>query len=166
MVDLGVNGRIENGIFHHRLGILDNFYEDEWLPFFYCSLCVPLYPKIRHHCNLWLGWISNDHQGSVADCCSVWRIFLKHWTKLSDKIKQHLGRGPLKLLDYTSIGDIQPSALNETFIPNDLKLKELFMGAYASRFAWHPNLSDPNIPLDSLFSIYIHLGPWNISQAT
>ena len=34
------------------------------------------------------------------------------------------------------------------------------------KFAWHPNPSDPEIPLDTLFSIYIHLGAQNISQAT
>jgi hypothetical protein len=93
--------------------------------------------------------------------------FLKHWTNSSEKIKRCLGRGPLKLPAYTSIGDIQLSAPNETFIPDDLKLKELFMGASARpKFAWHPNPSDPKIPLDSLFSIYIHLGAQNISQAT
>lgn len=79
-------------------------------------------------------------------------------------MKQCLGRGPLKLPVYTSIGDIQLSAPKGTFIPDDLKLKEMFKGTCASPiFAWHPNPSDPKIPLYSLFSIYIHLGARNIS---
>ena len=41
------------------------------------------------------------------------------------------------------------------------------MGASTSpNFAWNPNPSDPKIPLDSLFPIYIHLGANIISQAT
>jgi len=41
------------------------------------------------------------------------------------------------------------------------------MGSSASpKFAWHPNPSDPRIPLDSLLSIYIHFGARNISQET
>jgi hypothetical protein len=71
------------------------------------------------------------------------------------------------LLAYTSTRDIQLSALDETFILDDLQLKELFVRASTRpTFAWNPNPSDPEIPLDSLFSTYIHLGARNISQAT
>ena len=49
----------ENGLFHHRLEILDNFYEEELLPFFSCSLGVSFYPTIEHYCRLWLDWVSN-----------------------------------------------------------------------------------------------------------
>ena len=47
-----------------------------------------------------------------------------------------------------------------------MKLKYFFMGAFASpKFAWNPNPSDPKIPLDSLFPMYIHIGAKIISQA-
>ena len=96
------------------------------------------------------------------DCrliCAHRELNTQHWTKLSDKIKRCLERGPLKLPAYTSSRDIRLGAPNETFIPDDLKLNKLFMGSSASpKFAWHPNPSNPRIPLDSLISIYIHLG--------
>ena len=85
-----------------------------------------MYPRIDHYCSLCLDWISID-QVSTAECCSVWRNILKHWISSSGKIKQCLGRQRLWLPAYTSIVDIQLSAPNETFIPDDLKLKELFM---------------------------------------
>ena len=68
----------ENGLFHHRLEILDNFYESELLPFFSCSLGVSLYPTIGHYCRLWLDWVSTDHQVSAPECCLVWRKIIKH----------------------------------------------------------------------------------------
>lgn len=157
----------DNGLFQNRLEILDNFYEEALLPFFSSYLGVALHPTIEDYCSLWLNWVSTGHQVSAGQCCSIWRNILKHWTSSSEKIKRCLRKGPLRLPAYTSIEDIQLSAPNETFIPDDLKLKELFMRASASpKFAWHPNPSDPEIPLDSLFSTYIHLGAQNISQAT
>ena len=88
---------------------------------------------IKWHCNDelfyqdWLDCISIDHQVSATECFSVWRNILKHWIGASGQIKWCLGRWPLRMPAYTSIVDIQLSALNETFIPDDLKLKELFM---------------------------------------
>ena len=96
----------ENGLFDHTLEILDNFYEEELLPLFSCSLGVSLYPTIGHYYRLWLDWVSTDHQVSVVECHLVWRKILKQWNKLSKKIKQRLGRVPLKFPSYTSIGDI------------------------------------------------------------
>ena len=52
----------ENGIFLHRLEILDKFYEEELLPFFSCSLGVSLHPTIAHYYRLWMDWVSTDHQ--------------------------------------------------------------------------------------------------------
>ena len=101
----------------------------------------------------WLDCISTDHQVSAIECCSVWRKILKHWIGASGKIKWCLGRWPLRMPAYTSIVDIQLNAPNETFILDDLKLKELFMVASASpKFSWNTNPSDPNIHYENWFS--------------
>ena len=95
---------------------------------------------IKWHCNDelfyqdWLHCISTDHQVSATECCPVWRNILKHWIAASGQIKWCLGRWPLRMPAYTSIVDIQLSAPNETFILDDLKLKELFMRASARAF--------------------------------
>jgi sacsin len=66
----------------------------------------------------------------------------------------------------TNNGDIGVSSPGQAYVPDDLQLKELFKGRSPMvNFTWHPNPTDPEIPLDLLFSIYNRLGIRNISQA-
>lgn len=88
-----------------------------------------------------------------------------HKWSSSSLTKQYLGSG-CKVPVCTNNGDIRVSSASQAYIPDDLQLKELFKGRSSMvNFTWHPNPSDPQIPLDSLFSIYNHLGVRNISQA-
>ncbi|KAH9328704.1 hypothetical protein KI387_000812, partial [Taxus chinensis] len=155
----------DNGLFHERLEILENTYEAALLPYFSTHLGVPLGPKVEDYCNLWLHWIVHNHSVTGQECCSVWRNFLMHWSKYSSTIRLHLGTDSLKLPTCTNNGQIELCAPNETFVPDDLRLKELFqIESSRTKFAWYPNPSDPQIQLDLLFSIYNSLGARNISQ--
>ncbi|GLJ45921.1 hypothetical protein SUGI_0966850 [Cryptomeria japonica] len=156
----------DNGLFSGRLQILERYYEDTLLPFFSSNLGVSLHPRIEDYCNLWLDWIRSNHVVTECECCSVWRNIVKHWTQSPSAIKGKLGKQGLKFPAHTSGGDIQLCSPNETFIPDDLLLKELFRKVSTEiKYAWHPNPSDPEIPLDFLFSIYESLGARKISQA-
>ncbi|GLJ45914.1 hypothetical protein SUGI_0966750 [Cryptomeria japonica] len=156
----------DNGLFYGRLQILERFYEDTLLPFFSSYLGVSLHPKIEEYCNLWLDWIRSNHVVTEPECCSVWRNILKHWSESPSTIKRLLRKQGLKFPAHTSSGHIQVCAPNETFIPDDLSLKELFKEASTKvKFAWHPNPSDPKIPLDLLFSMYESLGARKLSEA-
>lgn len=98
-------------------------------------------------------------------CCLVWKRIVHKCSSSSSLTKQYLGSG-CKVPVCTNNGDIRVSSATQAYIPDDLQLKELFKGRSPMvNFSWHPNPSDPQIPLDSLFSIYNHLGVRNISQA-
>eukprot|EP01018_Ginkgo_biloba_P017680 Gb_37162 [translate_table: standard] len=156
----------DNGLFQSRLEILENYFENDLLPFFSTCLGVSLHPRLEDYCNLWMDWVSSNHQVTKDECCSVWRKIVKHWKNSSARIERHIKRPGLRLPAFTNRGDIQLSTPNETFIPDDLQLRELFKRAsIRPKFAWHPDPSDPEIPLDLLFSIFNRLGVRNISES-
>ncbi|GLJ45917.1 hypothetical protein SUGI_0966800 [Cryptomeria japonica] len=139
----------DDGLFDGRLQILDRFYEHTLLPFFSSHLGVSLRPRIEDYCNLWLDWIRSNHVVTEPECCSVWRNILKHWRESPSAIKRLLPKQGSKFPAHTSSGHIQICVPHETFIPDDLRLKELFRKASTKvKFAWHPNHPDPKIPLD------------------
>ncbi|GLJ45911.1 hypothetical protein SUGI_0966710 [Cryptomeria japonica] len=156
----------DDGLFDGRLRILERFYEHTLLPFFASHLGVSLRPRIEDYCNLWLDWIMSNHVVTEPECYSVWRNILKHWREYPSAIKRLFGKQGLKFPAHTSSGHIQLCEPNETFIPDDLALKELLRKASTKvKFAWHPNPSDPKIPLDLLLSMYEDLGALKLSEA-
>lgn len=149
-----------------RLKVLEGCYDEDLLNFFSNSLGVPSHLRIEDYCMLWRDQTGNYHHGiSESECCLVWKHIVENWSSSRFLIKQCLGSS-CKVPVITNHGDIRVSSPDQAYVPDDLQLKDLFQGGSSLvNFTWHPDPSETQIPLDSLFSIYNDLGVRNISRA-
>eukprot|EP01018_Ginkgo_biloba_P010003 Gb_15824 [translate_table: standard] len=156
----------DNGYFHSRLNILEKYYEAALIPFFSNLLGVPLYPIIEDYCNLWLDWISEEHQVTEDDCCLVWGNILNHWANSSAAILNYLRVEDLRLPVFASNEKIEIADPKEAFVPDNFQLASLFNTPLRRpKFTWSPNTCVPDIHVDLLNTIYNHLGVQNLSQS-
>ncbi|GLJ45857.1 hypothetical protein SUGI_0965460 [Cryptomeria japonica] len=157
----------DDGLINHKLHVLENIYEASLLLFFSIKLGVPVCPRVEVYCNVWLDYSSATHHVAETECFSVWKGILKYWLLSPSKVEAIMRVKGLKFPTENTSGQfLKLNAATDVVVPDDLKLTALFKGTCARNiFAWHPNPSNNEIPVQSLFSLYNSLGVKNMSEA-
>lgn len=147
-----------SNLFDSQLHILEKFYKEDLLGFFFMAFDVKDVPDIEDYMNLWELWENSTSGVSLDDCLALWDFIGMHWNPTCEKLLiKHVKKLPVLIG-----GGISLVSKLDVFIPDDLLLEDLFD---ESLFVWYPAKSTGSLPRTKLTCIYTSLGVRKISEA-
>ncbi|KAG6672488.1 hypothetical protein I3842_16G059700 [Carya illinoinensis] len=151
-------------LFSFRLQVLEKYYDDQKLLFFFSSAFnVKSNPSVDDYCQLWKVWETSRPQLSHEDCFKFWVYVSKHW---SGKTERTLTDRLEKLPVASDSNGILLSNKHDVFIADDLQLKDLFEQVSPRPiFVWYPERSSPSLPRTKLLEMYRKIGVRTISES-
>ncbi|XP_062118267.1 uncharacterized protein LOC133831877 [Humulus lupulus] len=152
-----------NDLFGSHLHYLSRFYEPELLPLFLSAFSVREFPSLDDYFQLWNDWTSSNEGVSKVKCHLFWEGISKYWkAETREAFKQHL----TKLSATTCLNDkIHLVDKENVFIPDDLRLKNIFGSVSLPLFVWLPDVGTLSSSLGVLKMIYRSLGVKKLSDS-
>ncbi|KAJ3701504.1 hypothetical protein LUZ61_005209 [Rhynchospora tenuis] len=145
------------------LHFLEKHYNKKMLQYLSFAFEIPHYPSIDAYLSLWSCWENGDHDElTVQECSSFWNYTVANWNQYANVVKEKIKKVPCTC---AALGTIQLVDIENTAIPDDLELTNLFTHSNEEAlFVWYPIEDSLTIPIRQLFDIYCEIGVKRISE--
>lgn len=162
------------GLFHERLVVLDEYYNDEdVLMFFKHNMKVAASPGTEKYCQLWVDWGENRRVMSKENCQRAWCVIARGWeshakTRGVENFKRRfrIPCGITVCIADEDVDSVELARPQEVLYADNLILAEVFSQAFPRpKFAWYPRSAIAASWVEDLVKCYTDLGVKLLSDA-